>query len=180
VNRGQALILAAVALLGMAGGFLTFRHLDSGSAPASAPVADIVGAVRPDYTLGASDGRLVSPSEFDGSVVLVNFWATWCKPCIKEMPMLSDIQETMGQQGLQVVGIALDDVQRARDFAAEIGVEYPILVGSTDVMVVARNYGNLSGMLPYSVLIGRDGVVRWTHLGELVESELKSNIQALL
>jgi len=123
---------------------------------------------------------MVSASDFDGSVVLVNFWATWCKPCREEMPMLVELHAEFGDADLQVVGIALDDVQQARDFAAELGVNYPILVGSTDVMAVVRLYGNLSGVLPYSVLIDRAGTIRWAHLGVLEKTDLAGRIRELL
>ena len=130
--------------------------------------------------LGSSSGEQVSASSFDGSVTLINFWATWCKPCREEMPMLLGLYKSYAPAGLQVVGVAIDDVQQARDFAAELGVDYTILVGSTDVMVMAQSYGNLSGVLPYSVLIDRAGIVRWTHLGGLKEKELTRRIEELL
>lgn len=143
-------------------------------------VGDLLGSPRPDYTLGRDDGARVSASEFDGKVVLLNFWATWCKPCREEMPMLVGLNDSLAGSGLQVVGIALDDVAQAREFAAQLGVNYPVLVGSTDVMAAVRLYGNLTGVLPYSVLIGRDGIIRWTHLGVLDEDELIARIRALL
>lgn len=143
-------------------------------------VDDLVGSTRPDYTLGSDTGARVSATEFDGQVVLVNFWATWCKPCREEMPMLVGLHDRLSGSGLQVVGVALDDVAQAREFAAGLGVTYPILVGATDVMAMVREYGNVSGVLPYSVLIGRDGIIRWTHLGVLDEAELIPRIQELL
>jgi thiol-disulfide isomerase/thioredoxin len=121
-----------------------------------------------------------SASDFDGRVVLINFWATWCVPCRAEMPMLSDLHQDYQGQGLQVVGIAMDDVQQARDFVMELGIAYPVLVGMADVMATGRVYGNRSGLLPYSVLVDRSGVVRWTHLGELSEADLLARAQPLL
>jgi thiol-disulfide isomerase/thioredoxin len=190
VNARHLVLLLSIAALGGVGGALAYRMVwapDSQhdlamlAAPATAEAAaDVVGARRPDYTLGSDSGAWVSASDFDGQVVLVNFWATWCQPCREEMPMLLDLQHDFGQQGLQVVGIALDDVQQARDFVSELGVDYPILVGAVDVMAVARLYGNVSGVLPYSVLIDRAGIIRWAQLGALQRDELVQRLGALL
>lgn len=94
--------------------------------------------------------------------------------------MLVKLHQAYGADGLEIVGIALDEVEQARKFAAELGVDYPILVGATDVMATAREYGNLSGVLPYTVLIDRAGMIRWTHLGEVKEAEVKGEIAKLL
>ena len=190
--RAQHVILIfSIAMLASFAGAFAYRYVYvqpwegqvlSAAEAASSGRADasVVGSHRPDFMLGSSTGEQVSASSFDGSITLVNFWATWCKPCREEMPMLVDLHKAFAPSGFQVVGVALDDVQQARDFAAELGVDYTILVGSTDVMTMAQSYGNLSGVLPYSVLIGRDGIVRWTHLGELKEKELTRRIEELL
>jgi peroxiredoxin len=94
--------------------------------------------------------------------------------------MLASLSQRHVDQGLDIIGIALDDVQAAKDFASELGITYPILVGSIDVMAVIRLYGNLSGVLPYSVLVDRDGVVSWVHLGKLEEQDLSERISQLL
>jgi hypothetical protein len=86
----------------------------------------------------------------------------------------------MGETGFRVLGIALDDVQQARDFVAEIRVSYTSLVGMADVMDASRRYGNASGLLPYSILIDREGMVRWTRLGELSREELLEQVRPLL
>lgn len=134
--------------------------------------ADLLGQQRPDFTLASIDGRRVSISDFDGRVVLINFWATWCAPCREEMPMLSELHRQYTDRGLQVVGIALDDLQQVRDFVGDLQITYPVLVGATDVLAAGRRYGNRSSLLPYSVLIDRQGVVRWTRLGALRRAEL--------
>lgn len=193
MNARFAILVLLVAVLAGFGGAAAWRLLTMDRSPDSAPagaeqaLADgqrsaeaMVGERRPDYTLGSSGGERVLAADFDGSVVLVNFWATWCAPCREEMPMLAALYREHVADGLQVVGIALDDVAAAREFAAELGIDYPVLVGSTDVMAVARLYGNVSGMLPYTVLIDRDGVIRWTRLGVLEEAELQRRLGELL
>jgi thiol-disulfide isomerase/thioredoxin len=190
LTTAQRVLLVSIALAAAIGGSLAYQWwsepgpADSPSASASVPVPaspeEIVGSLRPDYTLGSSTGERVSAADFDGSVVLVNFWATWCAPCRAEMPMLAELHRELADTGFEVVGIALDEVDQAREFAAELGIDYPILVGSTDVMTVVTLYGNRGGMLPYSVLLDRAGIVRWTYLGELKEDELRGEIEALL
>ena len=137
---------------------------------------DLVGSLRPDFRLGSSTGAFVTPADFTGKTLLINFWATWCAPCLKEMPMLMDLQAEYGEQGLQVIGIALDDVQRVRDYIEELGIDYPILVGAVDVIETNRDYGNLTGLLPYSVLVDKEGIIQWQYSG-IVESEV---VRALL
>jgi peroxiredoxin len=188
MGRKPIIILFAVALVaGSAGYQLSGRLFSETSDITAGPpqgvstsVAPVVGEHRPDYRLGSSTGQFVSAGDFDGQVVLVNFWATWCKPCREEMPMLSSLQEEFAERGLTVVGIALDDVEQARQYAASLAIEYPILVGSGDVMVTLRKYGNLAGTLPYSVLIDRQGIVRWAFLGPLERQSLQEQINPLL
>jgi peroxiredoxin len=185
--RLRLLPILTTAVVAAAAGYFAHDYFfaERGAGPAQSQAVDLggkplMGQRRPDYTLGRVDGAIVSASDFDGQVVLVNFWATWCAPCREEMPMLMELRHRFRDQGLEVVGIALDDVARARDFAAEIGIDYPVLVGSTDVMAMVRLYGNDSGTLPYSVLIDRDGIVRWTLLGVLEQKSLVDEIQTLL
>lgn len=134
----------------------------------------------PAFSVRTLEGRRLALHDLRGDVVLVNFWATWCAPCREEMPMLMELREKHLASGFEVVGVALDDVQNARDFLAELGVAYPNLVGSTDVMVTLQQYGNTSGVLPYTVLVGADGTIRWTRLGVLDRGTLEREIEALL
>lgn len=93
--------------------------------------------------------------------------------------MLSALQSRYADENLQVLGVALDDPEKAADFAAGLGLEYPVLVGTTDAILVGRQYGNRAGMLPYSVLVDPQGTIRWSHLGALVPEELEAQIIAL-
>ena len=176
-------VLLAVALLAAAAGYLVARQLGgSDDAAVGRPAvdsADLVGQRRPDFTHTGMDGRPVSMADFDGRVTLLNFWATWCAPCVEEMPMLSAVYETYGADGFVVVGIALDDPDRAATFARDLGVSYPVLLGRTDVVITGRRLGNSSGMLPYSVLIDDEGVIRWTYLGALDRSDLEARVRRL-
>ena len=173
-DRLLILVVGVVALLG--GIYLSSLHRTTAYPPSLAPVSeDLVGQLRPDFKLGNIDGQFVTPQDFEGSTLLINFWATWCEPCIREMPMLSDLQTSLGPDGLQVVGIALDDVQAARNHVEKLGINYPILVGGADVIATSHAYGNGSGVLPYTVLVDRKGFVRWQYAGE-IEREFVTDI----
>jgi peroxiredoxin len=191
--RKTVIIMAAVAIMAASGGYFMAMMLSpaapqqslaqseiAAEALAANRIEDLVGQTRPDFTLGDVNGDPVSAADFDGQIVLFNFWATWCTPCVEEMPMLSGLQQDFANRGLQVVGIALDDPHKAGNFAAQLGIAYPVLVGTTDAILVGRRFGNRAGMLPYSVLVDSDGIVRWAYLGALDKQELETQIQSLL
>jgi len=185
--------MAAVALMAASGGYYAAMVVSTASqkqpsrleaintrALADGRIEDVVGQPRPAFTLADGEGVPVAVERYDGRLVLVNFWATWCAPCVEEMPMLSELQRQHDKSKFQIVGIAIDDPVKAADFARELGVEYPVLYGTADAVLVGRQYGNRDGLLPYSVLIDQQGTVRWAHLGALDPDELASQIAALL
>ena len=179
-------LIAVVALLAAAGGYFTAMQF---AGPAASPVSpapsapaapvELVGQRRPDFAHRDPSGRAWTADDFEGRPLLLNFWATWCAPCVEEMPMLSALQREQADRGLQVVGIALDDAERAAAFAAGLDLAYPVLVGDTDVVMTGQRYGNRGGMLPFTVLIDARGIVRWTHLGALEVEAVAEQIAAL-
>ena len=163
----------------------------TGSAPAEGTAGLAVGAMenvnlhdeaRPAVPIRFADGEGAERSlaEFRGKVVLLNFWATWCTPCREEMPMLQALQRQYGDRGFQVIGIALDDVERVSSFISELGIEYPNMVGAADVALTGVIYGNSSGTLPYSVLIDREGIIRWRKHGEIKPDTFSQRLEQLL
>ena len=184
--RGKLLLMLIAGVAGAAGGWwFTEAVLKDDPVPPpyldNTPTAqELIGQTRPGFTLGSTTGQILNASDFDGDVLLINFWATWCEPCREEMPMLSELHERRKSQGFKVLGIALDDVQQARDFVEDLGIGYPNLVGGADVMATGVAYGNRAGLLPYSVLVDRQGTIRWTRLGELELAELDARIEELL
>ncbi len=171
LNRTNLLILL-VAFIGGGGGFLVGQRFLAPPPPpkstsqASVPgydVGDSVSAV----VLRTLDGREIRLDAFQGHLVVLNFWATWCPPCIEEMPALEDFHLTQGEQGTRVIGVALDEPEAISAFLQKVPVTYPIAVeapGATDLSV---RMGNARGVLPFSVLIGRDGRVLDRHAGKL-------------
>jgi len=135
---------------------------------------------RPDFTLPDIDGIQRTVSTWDGKVLVLNFWASWCEPCLREIPAFVDLQNTYGEQGLQFVGIAVEDIQPVREFLDVIPINYPILVHPRDTIPVAEAYGNEFGILPYTVILNRDGEIAHTQLGAISHEEAEEIIKTLL
>jgi len=136
------------------------------------------GQTAQDFTLESLDGKTVHLSDFRGKGVLLNFWATWCQPCKIEMPWFAELQKQYGPQGLQIVGIAMDDAspKEIGEFAHDLGVNYPILVGKE---AVGDAYGGVQ-FLPATFYIGRDGKVVDKVFGLKGRGEIEENIKKAL
>jgi peroxiredoxin len=128
----------------------------------------------PDFTLKDMDDESYSFVDYRGKVVLLNFWATWCPPCMQEIPGFIEVQHDLSGQDFQIVGVAVDNEDAVRKFASENGVNYPLLPGEDEAIELADRYGNRSGGLPYSVLIDKNGNISDTITGELNKTRLKN------
>jgi len=132
------------------------------------------GALRADVALPDLNGQEQRMAQWDGKLVLLNFWASWCAPCREEMPLLEQTQKKYAPQGVQVIGIAVDELQSVKDFLATLEITYPVLLNtpgkSPDLSTL---YGNERGVLPYSVLIDRDGRIISQHTGSFSASNLQ-------
>ena len=142
------------------------------------PVSQIKGDVAPDFTLQSLDGKTVHLSDYRGKAVLLNFWATWCAPCKIEMPWFVELQKQYGPEGLQIVGVAMDDAspKEIADFAKEMGVNYPVLVGKE---AVGDEYGGVQ-FLPESFYIDRNGKVLDKAFGLKGRGEIEDNIKKIV
>lgn len=135
---------------------------------------------RPDFTLPDVDGIKRTVSTWDGKVLVLNFWASWCEPCLREIPAFVDLQNTYGEQGLQFVGIAVEDLLPVQEFLALIPINYPILVHPSETIPVAEAYGNEFGILPYTVIINRNSEIAHTQLGAISHEDAEEIIKDLL
>lgn len=140
---------------------------------------DIADQVLPaNLELTDLNGHKHTLGEWRGHLLLINFWATWCGPCKKEIPLLAKAQKRYAAQGLQIIGPAVDDPTTVRQEASLLGIDYPVMVGTPEQMIsLMSTLGNQPGGLPFSVLVSPDGRVIQRHLGEFGSKELNTLIE---
>ena len=176
-RRGrEALVILVVGVMSaLAGyGYYVSRPAPPGAgAPAGASA--LAAAKLPDLT-----GTLQPLGQWRGKVVVVNFWATWCAPCREEIPLFVKLQNKYGERGLQFVGIAIDQPDKVRPYAAELGMNFPILIGGVDALDLTRALGNRAGVLPFTVVIARDGAIVSSEVGVAKEARLEPLLSSLL
>lgn len=140
--------------------------------PGDLPVARR-GEIIPTLSLTALSGNVIElPSAYAGRPILINFWASWCGPCIQEMPELDRYAKAQGADGTQVVGIALDDAEAVRSFLQRTPVGYPILLDTAGPRDSGVQLGNPKGVLPYSVLVSADGRLLKQRIGPFSHGEI--------
>ena len=173
INRTNILIVC-IAILGALGGFFAGGWLRAPVAPTpDAKSALQIGTPAKPIALPDPAGKTHTLDEWQGKLIVLNFWASWCGPCREEMPLLDSTQQRLASHGLQVIGIAADSASATRDFLGQHPVRYPILINDPDTMAdVSVDYGNSRGVLPYTVLIGRDGRVLAQRFGNFTHSGL--------
>lgn len=173
----------AIAVAAAAVGFGVFRYgiapqiAPAPPAPASAPEpqtaesAPAMPTTLPEFSLQDRDGQMRSIRSWPGKSMIVNFWATWCAPCRREIPLLREIQQQQGPQGFQVVGVAVDFREDVLKYADEIGIDYPILIGEQDGLDAVTKFGVGSLGFPFTVFTDAQGRIVLTHLGELTRPQ---------
>ncbi|MGH8657828.1 MAG: TlpA family protein disulfide reductase [Gammaproteobacteria bacterium] len=168
---------AALLVTMVASGFFVSSYLKG---QASGAATNRGTQQRPEFTLNDLQNKPRRVGEWNGKVLVVNFWATWCPPCRKEIPQFIALQQEFEERGLQFLGIAIDDREAVREFAQSLRFNYPILVGEQDAVDVAIAYGNVIGALPYTVVVDRKGTIVLTHQGELSGHRLEQVIVRLI
>ncbi len=128
--------------------------------------------VMSDFSLKNIEGETISIGELRGRKTLINFWATWCRPCRKEMPMLNGVFLSQDPSDFSVVGIAIDKPEKVVQFVAELGIDFPIMVGQSEAYDVMKELGNEALTLPYTILINEGGVVVWSKNTELKHTDM--------
>jgi peroxiredoxin len=154
---GYAAVGAGFAALGAAIGWWRLKP-----EPASSAAVALLSQTLPD-----PQGTPFDLGTLRGTPMVVNFWATWCAPCVEEMPELSEMHTQLSPKGVQVVGIGIDTPANVAQFVKRMQVSYPLVVAGIEGAELARQFGNASGALPYTVLIDRQGRVVHRILGRV-------------
>lgn len=168
--KNRFLIVVLLALVAAAAGIGSFQWIAHNS--------ENIAQQRIDFTLTDLEGQSRQASEWDGQIVLINFWAPWCAPCRAEIPLLIELQEEYADQGFQVLGPALDNKEAVAQFAEDYGINYPLFVDLTAALNLQEAYGDTR--LPFSVLLDREGQVVYRHAGELEKNDIEAQISALM
>ena len=131
-------------------------------------------------TFSDPSGKPQTLSLWRGKVLVVNFWATWCTPCREEIPELMKLQRKYASNGVQFVGIAIDNVAKVRNYSNEMHIDYVLLIGGIETLGMSRDLGNSAGVLPFTVVLDRAGKVAYAHAGALTEASLTTKLIPLL
>ena len=171
-SRREALILGAAGVAAAAAGFLVGPLLlkEKGRGDSilrSATLVDLAGKPR-------------QAAEWEGQILVWNFWATWCTPCREEIPLLIAAREKYGPSGIEIVGIAIDNAAKVREFSSSLNISYPILLAETSGLDLMRTLGNSSGGLPYTVVIDRQGNLVYRKLGAFRQADLDAVLEPLI
>ncbi|QWD64266.1 TlpA disulfide reductase family protein [Polynucleobacter sp. MWH-UH2A] len=175
MNRRQWIVIAGVSVMALLTGIFT-SHWISQSGLASEPSIKAFFA----NPWQSPDGKPVNSEHWQGKVLVINFWASWCPPCVEEMPTLDQVSKEYASKNVLFVGIGIDSPSNVREFLQKTPVSYPIVIGGLEGSNLAKQMGNAQGALPYTVVINPSGKSTFTKLGKISEDELKKAINNAL
>jgi thiol-disulfide isomerase/thioredoxin len=181
IQLKRVLASTVVAVIATAGGVFAGHWVNGGDDAQAAQPAAHDSAVNQLWAapVTSADGKPQSLSLFKGHPVVVNFWASWCGPCVEEMPALSQLHREYTKKGIQFVGLGVDSTKNVQTFLQKVKVDYPVVVAGFGGADLARAFGDNAGGLPFTVVIDAKGNIRSTKLGPIDPKELKQTLDAL-
>ncbi len=178
----RSILIFSVALVSLMAGALfmagRIAAVKTESTAGKSPQAEATAAPaletnsHPSFSLMGLDGEMHDFDEYAGRHRLLNFWATWCAPCRREIPLLKEFQAEQGDDGILVIGIAVDIMEDVQQYAEDAAFNYPILVGEMDAMAVAEQSGLQFHAMPFTMIVTADGEYLNAHFGELHRPDL--------
>ena len=175
MNRRQWIMISGISLLALLAGIFSSQWI-SKTGLASDPSIKAFFA----NSWQTPDGKTANSENWHEKVLVVNFWASWCPPCVEEMPTLDKIAQEYSAKNVLIVGIGIDSPSNIREFLQKTPVSYSIVIGGLEGSNLAKQMGNTQGALPYTVVISPNGKSTFTKLGKISEDELKKAINSAL
>jgi thiol-disulfide isomerase/thioredoxin len=151
---------------------MVVRNFDNSATVQTSVTADLFAKQLPDLS-----GQAHSLKEWQGKTLIINFWATWCPPCLKEIPEFIAMQKEYANKNVQFIGIAVDDKAAVKDYAVKVSINYPILLATDNGIDIARQWGNIIESLPFTVIVNPQGKIIHRQLGEMTRTELETIIK---
>ena len=175
--------VVAIAVSAMAAGAAFYLYREQPPAPVAAPTPEVdaaqLAATLPGFQLADRAGQLKSLQDWPNQALIVNFWATWCAPCRREIPLLQQLQRDHGAEGFQVIGIAVDFRDKVLAYADEMKIEYPLLIGEQEALDAAAAFGVEAVGFPFTVFSDRQGRIVTAHMGELTAAQASLILDAV-
>jgi thiol-disulfide isomerase/thioredoxin len=165
-------LIIIASLIALGGGIMAREFL--------LPTEQIKSASLPDFDLPDVEGNQHAISEWQGKIRVINFWATWCPPCIKEIPEFIALQEQYAAKGVQFIGIAIDDQDSVEKYLVATKINYPILIGEVDGIALAHQLGNVVDAVPFTIIVNQQGQIIHRQPGEFSREKILEVIKPLL
>lgn len=173
----RALLVAAVGGAAAASGYMVQLWRIGGlGSTAEAGITESLFASR----YAGLDGTTQTLAPFRGRVLVVNYWATWCAPCREEIPLFVELQQEYAAKNVQFVGIAVDQLDKVREFAREYKVNYPLYIAGLDAVELSRRAGNTAGVLPYTLVLDGRGQIAASLVGGISEARMRGTLEPLI
>lgn len=172
--KRNVLPYAAIAILFAATGIYFGVERLAPVTPENTAVANLFA-----QSMSNAQGQPQALSQWKGKNLVVNFWATWCAPCVQEMPELSALQTEVADKNIQILGIGIDSTSNIAEFSGKYKINYPLYTAGMSGTELSRQFGNQAGGLPFTVVVGSDGQIKKTYLGRLKLAELRKDLLSL-
>lgn len=175
MKRTAVIVLSLLMLvLGSAAVYRFSRNVSTVSA-SSSDTAELLALALPDLS------QKIQPlNQWRGKVLVVNFWATWCGPCRKEMPAFGRLSDQFAAKGVQFVGISIDEQAKVQAFQQKMNVPYPLLIAGQEALVLTKKFGNATQGLPFTLVLDQTGQIRRGQIGVFDEKNLESLLASLV